>query len=141
MYEASPWPGLAIDYMYKGGRICPISISGVSGTNQSIHANKNTDIKGGQVIVGVSVTPEGVVNVSSYTDVGGARTMTGTIGNSTTFGSDKLMRLTTILGAYQTTAGVKGRFFTGTIADCLIYEGAMSMDEMTEMVNQYKLEE
>lgn len=141
MYEASPWPGLAIDYMYKGGRICPISVSGVSGVNQSIHANKNTDIKGGQVIVGISVTPEGVVNVSSYTDVGGARTMTGTTANSTSFGSDKLMGLTTILGAYQSTAGVKGRFFTGTIADCLIYEGAMSMEEMTEMVNQHKLDE
>ena len=40
-----------------------------------------------------------------------------------------------LLGCYQNSSGVKGRYFTGSIQDCKIYNEALTVDEINTYID------
>ena len=40
-----------------------------------------------------------------------------------------------LIGCYQTTEGVKGRFFTGSVYDAKVYKVALDREKITEYIN------
>ena len=116
--EASPWPGLSIDGS-NGVRICYTGSSSLT-----------TAISDRTAVSALAIRyVDGVMDAIRY------RNTSGDIVTHAVAGAPIYTKVTQnlLLGAYQTTAGVKGRFFNGTISRFDVYSNALS-DEQIEVL-------
>lgn len=116
MNEASPYPGISIDGN-SGVRIC---YTGSSSITTSISNRSDVSTLAIRYV-------DGKMNAIRY------RNASGNIVTHAVSGTPTYTKVTQnlLLGAYQTTAGVKGRFFNGTISRFDVYPTALS-DEQIE---------
>jgi hypothetical protein len=115
MNEATPYPGLSVDGQ-SGVRIC---YTGAASLVTSI-SNKTT------VSTLIIRYKAGVLDAIRYRDTSGAIVTV----NHNTSAKYTAVNQNLLLGAYQTTAGVKGRYFKGTISSFTVYDSCMSDDEI-----------
>ena len=112
MHEESPYPGLAMmTSRINDGFFIP------KGNNDSQIANPSLISK--NIRTKVVIIKEGTI-LSAYN----SNYVAGSSNYTYTQVSENLL-----IGAYQTTSGVKGRYFSGTVYDFKIYSKAFTSEE------------
>ena len=130
MHEISPYPGFAIQYEYSGTNrsIRKISISINSSKTNYFAIDKQfdatTDVREKMVVV--VDFQKGVVNC--YANIAGIDYKLERSFNKSDYDSLDIAE-TALIGCYQNTSGVKGRYFTGTIYDFKIYDHVLTDTE------------
>lgn len=122
MKEASPWPGLVVQI--NNPRLLQLNLYG---TQVAFATGDNlSEFKSDKHRFAVRISG------SKYDcwDISHEKAGTGSIANYADAVSGSL-----ILGAMQDTSGTKSRFFDGTLYQCLIYNGAMSDEQITTWLN------
>lgn len=117
MEESEPWPGFAVQITggYGGTGYLQANIYGGVGTLKLLSAVKETKRK-------LAVTISENTAVSWQTK---DYKITSEISNYNTTVNKSL-----ILGAYQTSDGTKGRFFDGTLYQCLVYNKKLTDEQI-----------
>lgn len=117
MEESEPWPGFTVQITggYGGTGYLQANIYGGSGTLKLLSAVKETKRK-------LAVTISENTAVSWQTK---DYKITSEISNYNTTVNKSL-----ILGAYQTSDGTKGRFFDGTLYQCLVYNKKLTDEQI-----------
>ena len=114
MEESSPWPGFTLQVSGSNMEGCYFSGKGQLGSISNLKAAKcrlGVIFRGANYIGGRdSGYAMNWGNITGYTTV------------------DK----TLILGAYQQSDGAKGRFFDGTLYQCIVYNSALTNDQLRE---------
>lgn len=114
MEESSPWPGFTLQVSGSNMEGCYFSGKGQLASISNLKAAKRrlgVIFRGANYIGGRdSGYTSNWGNITGYTTV------------------DK----TLILGAYQQSDGTKGRFFDGTLYQCIVYNSALTDDQLRE---------
>lgn len=114
MEESSPWPGFTLQVSGSNMESCYFSGKGQLASISNLKAAKRrlgVIFRGANYIGGKdSGYTSNWGNIKGYTTV------------------DK----TLILGAYQQSNGTKGRFFDGTLYQCIVYNSALTEDQLRE---------
>ena len=119
MEEISPWPGMCVQVSGAELQVCAYKSSGKLTTVAEVKAAKKRfaiRVNAGNLL---AWRPE-----SEYGANWGAIS-----------GMDTTVDKTLILGAYQTSNGTKGRFFDGTLYQCVVYKSALTDEQLKSWVN------
>lgn len=126
MKEAKPYPGIAFDQMNANGRIA-IKTAKTAIFSKAMYQNKN-------IIV---IRRDTTSNTLVYYIFNSSNVITKTAITSSGYDFSNFDQHL-IIGAYQTTAGVKGRFFDGTIHYFGLYMQALDDETIETIMNELK---
>ena len=117
MEEIAPWPGFTVQIVGSGGDsgLLQSSVYGGVGTLRLLSVIKETKQK-----LAITISENAAVfwQTKDYKD-------TSEISNY-----DTTVNKSLILGAYQTSDGTKGRFFDGTLYQCLVYNKKLTDEQI-----------
>ena len=117
MEEIAPWPGFTVQIVGSGGDsgLLQSSVYGGAGTLKLLSVIKETKQK-----LAITIYENAAVfwQTKDYKD-------TSEISNY-----DTTVNKSLILGAYQTSDGTKGRFFDGTLYQCLVYNKKLTDEQI-----------
>lgn len=117
MEEIAPWPGFTVQIVGSGGDsgLLQSNVYGGSGTLRLLSVIKETKQK-----LAITISENAAVfwQTKDYKD-------TSEISNY-----DTTVNKSLILGAYQTSDGTKGRFFDGTLYQCLVYNKKLTDEQI-----------
>ena len=122
MEEADPWPGMCVQ---------------VGGAVMKLNVYKN-DPSFGTTQLWKSKKCKAAIRVNAGTLTGWRPPDGGTsyaLAWGAISGIDTTVDKTLILGAYQTSDGTKGRFFDGTLYQCVVYKTALTDEQINGWVN------
>ena len=121
MEESAPWPGLTVQIVGSGGNsgLLQSSVYGGAGTLKLLSAIKETKQK---LAITISENTAVFWQTKDYKK-------TSEISNYNTTVNKSL-----ILGAYQTSNGTKGRFFDGTLYQCLVYNKKLTDEQISAWI-------
>lgn len=125
--EASPYPGLSV--VTKVDSIAGYMKYSVAGKFLDINSNTADGSVRYKLCLARNSTDK-TLAIKLYSD-GQAITET-----STAFNPTKTFEQNALIGAYQTTDGTKGRFWTGTIHNCGIWEKLLTDEEITNLLTR-----
>lgn len=115
MEETDPWPGLCVQVTSPRLQLCAYKSKGDLVNIADIKAAKNR--------IGIRVNRGNIVAWRPTSEYGANWDAIS--------GMDTTVDKTLLLGAYQTSDGVKGRFWDGTVYQCVVYKSALT-DEQIE---------
>lgn len=118
MDETSPWPGMCVQVAGSNLDVNIYKSHGTLATVANIKAAKNR--------IGIRVNRG---NLVAWKPTSGYGSNWGTIS-----GMDTTVDKTLLLGAYQTSDGKKGRFFDGTLYQCVVYKSALTDEQIESWV-------
>lgn len=117
MEEIAPWPGFTVQIVGSGGDsgLLQSNVYGGVGTLRLLSVIKETKQK-----LAITISENAAVfwQTKDYKD-------TSEISNY-----DTTVNKSLILGAYQTSDGTKGRFFDGTLYQCLVYNKKLTDEQI-----------
>lgn len=119
MEEISPWPGMCVQVSGADLQVCAYKSSGKLTTVAEVKAAKK------RMAIRVSSG-----NLIAWRPASEYSADWGSIS-----GMDTTVDKTLILGAYQTSNGTKGRFFDGTLYQCVVYKSALTDEQLKSWVN------
>lgn len=118
MDETSPWPGMCVQVAGSNLDVNIYKSHGTLATVANIKAAKNR--------IGIRVNRG---NLFAWRPTSEYGSNWGSIS-----GMDTTVDKTLLLGAYQTSDGEKGRFFDGTLYQCVVYKSALTDEQIESWV-------
>lgn len=118
MEEADPWPGMCVQVTSPRLQLCAYKSKGDLVTI--------ADIKAAKKRFAIRVNAGNLVGWKPASEYGANW---GAIS-----GMDTTVDKTLLLGAYQTSDGEKGRFFDGTLYQCVVYKSALTDEQIRSWV-------
>lgn len=124
VYEIAPWPGIS----FQGGNFK--SYAGrYTGGNWS---NTGVPVSGKTYYQGCVICKDKFVKYI-YDKTSPTTEIRELIINNTTNFNENVKKATLLLGCYQDVNGTKGRFWKGTIYDFVVYNRALTIDEINDL--------
>ena len=114
MEETDPWPGLCVQVTSPRLQLCAYKSKG--------DLVNIADIKAAKKRFAIRVNAGNLVAWRPASEYGANW---GAIN-----GMDTTVDKTLLLGAYQTSDGVKGRFWDGTVYQCVVYKSALTDEQI-----------
>lgn len=131
MNEARPWNGFVMQYSNSVG-IFEMQVTQREKVEVKSGSDSMTTSTFARFKAVVRKASDGVVTISRrYNDTGDVLKTSG----STTYTK---VDQTLLLGCYQTTGGTKGRFAKGVMHEAIVYDRALSDDEVNALFNKLK---
>lgn len=124
IYELSPWPGIS----FQGG-LSKLYAGRYTGGNWS---NTEVPVSGKTYYQGCVICKDKFVKYI-YDKTSPTTEMRELIINNTTIFNENVKKATLLLGCYQDFNGTKGRFWKGTIYDFVVYNRALTTDEINDL--------
>lgn len=124
IYELDPWPGIS----FQGG-LSKLYAGRYTGGNWS---NTEVPVSGKTYYQGCVICKDKFVKYI-YDKTSPTTEIRELIINHTTIFNDNVKKATLLLGCYQDVNGTKGRFWKGTIYDFVVYNRALTTDEINDL--------
>lgn len=124
IYELRPWPGIA----FQGGNE-KVYAGQYAGSNWSY---MDVPVSGTTYYQGCVICKDKFVKYI-YDKTSPTTEMRELFINNTTNFNENVKKATLLLGCYQDVNGTKGRFWKGTIYDFVVYNRALTTDEINDL--------